>query len=204
MIDTMDLAKYFLSINPTLKVGNYDNNVKLNKLLYFSSLMYFSVFNKNLINSKFERWDNGPVLRDVYKEFRYKDLISNSECTLDIVSPEEKKIIQIINFIYGDKTSKELSEETHKHNIWIDASQNEHLDFQRIDLSIVNYMQSLYSIYQNFEFENLHKEIINGNTYFYFDDIDLSSENYFSTLQNVGPTEFPIFVELLDGELVFS
>lgn len=204
MIDTMDLAKYFLSINPTLKVGNYDNNVKLNKLLYFSSLMYFSVFNKNLINSNFERWDNGPVLRDVYKEFRYKDLVSNSECTLDVGSPEEKKIIQIINFIYGDKTSKELSEETHKHNIWIDASQNEYLDFQRIDLSIVNYMQSLYSIYQNFEFEKLHKEIINGNTYFYFDDIDLSSENYLSVLQNVGPTEFPIFVELLDGELVFS
>lgn len=204
MVDTMDLAKYFLSINPALKVGNYDNNVKLNKLLYFSSLMYFSVFNENLINSNFERWDNGPVLRDVYKEFRYKDLISNSECTPDVVSPKEKKIIQIINFIYGDKTSKELSEETHQHNIWKDASKNENLDFQKIDSSIVNYMESLYSIYQNFEFENLHKEIINGNTYLYFDDIDLSSENYLSTLQNIGPTEFPIFLELLDGELVFS
>lgn len=110
MIDTMVLAKYVLSINPDLRVGNYDNNLKLNKLLYFSSLMYFSVFKENLINNSFERWDNGPVIRDVYKEFRYNDLISNSECETNIVSDKEKTIIQIVNFIYGNKTSNELSE----------------------------------------------------------------------------------------------
>ena len=97
MIDTMVLAKYVLSINPDLKVGNYDNNLKLNKLLYFSSLMYFSVFKENLINNSFERWDNGPVIRDVYIEFRYNDLISNSECETNVVSDKEKIIIQIVN-----------------------------------------------------------------------------------------------------------
>ena len=204
MIDTMDLAKYFLSINPNLRVGNYDNNLKLNKLLYFSSLMYFSVFKENLINNYFERWNNGQVIRDVYREFRYNDLISNSECKSDAVSSKEKTIIQIVNFIYGNKTSNELSEETHLHNIWIDASQNEYLDFQKMDSSIISYMKNLYSIYQTVDFENLHKEVINGNTYLYYDDIDLSLENYLNVLQDVGSTEFPIFVELLNGELVFS
>lgn len=204
MIDTMNLAKYFLSINPNLKIGNYDNNLRLNKLLYFSSLMYFSVYKENLINGFFERWDNGPVNRDVYKEFRYNDLISNTECTIDSFSSEEKKIIQIVNFIYGSKTSNELSEETHQHNIWIEASQNEQLDFKKMASPIINYMKKLYSIYRMVDFENLHKEVINGNTYLYYDDIDLSSEKYLNILQNVGPTEVPIFIELLDGELVFS
>ena len=204
MIDTMDLAKYFLSINPGLKIGNYDNNLKLNKLLYFTSLMYFSVYKENLINTCFERWDNGPVLRDVYKEFRYNHLISHCNCTLDVVSPKEKEIIQIVNFIYGNKTSKELSEETHHHNIWIESYQNEHLDFQRMDSSIINHMQHLYSIYKNVDLENLHKEVINGNTYLYYDDIDLLVEPYLNVIQSVGPSEFPIFVELFDDELVFS
>ncbi|MCB6480056.1 DUF4065 domain-containing protein [Streptococcus parasanguinis] len=204
MIDTMNLARYFLSINPNLKIGNYDNNLRLNKLLYFSSLMYFSVYKENLINGFFERWDNGPVNRDVYKEFRYNDLISNTECTIDSFSSEEKKIIQIVNFIYGSKTSNELSEETHQHNIWIEASQNEQLDFKKMASPIINYMKKLYSIYRMVDFENLHKEVINGNTYLYYDNIDLSSEKYLNILQNVGPTEVPIFIELLDGELVFS
>lgn len=204
MIDTMVLAKYVLSINPDLKVGNYDNNLKLNKLLYFSSLMYFSVFKENLINNSFERWDNGPVIRNVYIEFRYNDLISNSECETNVVSDKEKTIIQIVNFIYGNKTSNELSEETHLHNIWRDASRNEHLDFQKLNSSIIDYMKNLYSVYQTVDFENLHKEVINGNTYLYYDDIDLTSEDYLNVLQQVGPTEFPIFLEILDGELVFS
>ena len=65
-------------------------------------------------------------------------------------------------------------------------------------------MKNLYSVYQTVDFENLHKEVINGNTYLYYDDIDLTSEDYLNVLQQVGPTEFPIFLEILDGELVFS
>ncbi|WP_077804528.1 Panacea domain-containing protein [Streptococcus mitis] len=204
MMDTIVLAKYVLSINPDLKVGNYDNNLKLNKLLYFSSLMYFSVFKENLINNSFERWDNGPVIRDVYIEFRYHDLISNSERETNVVSDKEKTIIQIVNFIYGNKTSNELSEETHLHNIWRAASRNERLDFQKLNSSIIAYMKNLYSVYQTVDLENLHKEVINRNTYLYYDDMDLTSEDYLNVIQQVAPTEFPIFLEILDGELVFS
>ena len=73
-----------------------------------------------------------------------------------------------------------------------------------MDSSIINHMQHLYSIYKNVDLENLHKEVINGNTYLYYDDIDLLVEPYLNVIQSVGPTEFPIFVELFDDELVFS
>ncbi|HHJ7489785.1 TPA: Panacea domain-containing protein, partial [Streptococcus pyogenes] len=130
MINTMNLAKCFLSLNPSLKVGNYDNNLKVNKLLYFSSLMYYSIFHENLLDENFERWDNGPVVREVYKGFRYNDLTSSTDFTDEEFNTETKSIIQIVNFIYGNKTSLELSNETHTHNIWIQASQNEILDFK--------------------------------------------------------------------------
>lgn len=205
MVNTLNLAKYFLSINPSLRVGNFDNNLKVNKLLYFASLMYYSIFQDVLIDEFFERWDNGPVVREIYKEFRYNDLISNVDCDFDEFSPDVKKIIQITNFIYGNKTSNELSAETHTHNIWIDSSKNDYLEFRKIDLSVLGYMNTLYSIYKDVDFENLNKDIINGNIYFYYDnDIDLSSEESLNEIQNISPTDFPIFVELLDGELVFS
>lgn len=205
MIDTMNLAKYFLSINPSLTVGNFDNNLKLNKLLYFSNLMYYSVFDNNLIDEDFERWDNGPVVREVYKAFRYNGLNSNTNCDSEEFSSDVKTIIQIVNFIYGNKTPIELSNETHTHNIWINAPKNAHLEFQKMDLSVIKYMKNLYSIYKEIDFENFHKDIINGNTYFYYDDeIDLSSEESLNEIQNIPPTEFPIFVELMNGELVFS
>ncbi|VGV87359.1 Uncharacterized phage-associated protein [Streptococcus pyogenes] len=104
MINTMNLAKCFLSLNPSLKVGNYDNNLKVNKLLYFSSLMYYSIFHENLLDENFERWDNGPVVREVYKGFRYNDLTSSTDFTDEEFNTETKSIIQIVNFIYGNKT----------------------------------------------------------------------------------------------------
>ena len=65
-------------------------------------------------------------------------------------------------------------------------------------------MKNLYSVYQTVDLENLHKEVINRNTYLYYDDMDLTSEDYLNVIQQVAPTEFPIFLEILDGELVFS
>lgn len=201
----MNLAKCFLSLNPSLKVGNYDNNLKVNKLLYFSSLMYYSIFHENLLDENFERWDNGPVVREVYKGFRYNDLTSSTDFTDEEFNTETKSIIQIVNFIYGNKTSLELSNETHTHNIWIQASQNEILDFKKLDPTIIKYMETLYTIYKDIEFDNLYQEVICGNHYYYFDkDIDLSSNASLAELQSIGQSEFPIFVELIDGELVFS
>lgn len=205
MINTINLAKCFLSINPGLRVGNFDNNLKVNKLLYFASLIYYSIYQEDLIDENFERWDNGPVVREVYKEFRYNNLNTQNDCDFDEFSSDIKKVIQITNFVYGNKTSNELSDETHTHNIWIQTPKNEYLEFSKINLSVKNYMKNLYLVYKDIDFKNLHKEIINGNIYFYYDDnIDLYSEESLNEIQNISSTVFPIFVELLDGEMVFS
>ncbi|HFI0114760.1 TPA: Panacea domain-containing protein [Streptococcus suis] len=205
MVNTLNLAKCFLSINPSLRVGNFDNNLKVNKLLYFASLMYFSLFNDDLIDDYFERWANGPVVREVYKEFRYNDLCYRTDCNFDEFSPDIKKIIQVTNFVYGNKTSNDLIAETHKHNIWLNASKNEHLDLKKIDPSVIGYLTNIYSIYKDIDFENLHKEVIHGNVYFYYDSgIDLTSEESLNEIKMISQNEYPIFVELIDGEMVFS
>lgn len=41
------------------------------------------------------------------------------------------KIIHVINFVYGNRTSHDLSAETHGHNIWMNASKNEYLNLKK-------------------------------------------------------------------------
>ena len=75
----VDLAKWFIYKNPNLSRGYIDENTKLNKLVYFSNLMYYSLKNENLIEDNFEHWDHGPVVREIYKSYRYGDLSSYSK-----------------------------------------------------------------------------------------------------------------------------
>ena len=95
------LAKWFMKTNPSLKNGYIDENTKLNKLLFFSSSMYYATQNENLTDEKFEKWDNGPVIRKIYTDYRYNNLSSFPDSDIVIEDDEILKILNIINRGYG-------------------------------------------------------------------------------------------------------
>jgi uncharacterized phage-associated protein len=45
-------------------------NLKLQKLLYFAYGVHLSLFNQKLFDSKIEAWQHGPVIPEVYQEFK--------------------------------------------------------------------------------------------------------------------------------------
>lgn len=45
-------------------------NLALNKILYFLHAWYLAHFNRPLIDAKIEAWEYGPVIREVYSEFK--------------------------------------------------------------------------------------------------------------------------------------
>lgn len=128
-----EISNWLLEKNPTLYFGTYDGNVVLNKLLYFSNLMYYSVYNENLIEEKFEKWTNGPVIREIYTDYRHNNCSNIKKHSNVKISPKVKTVLNIVNFVYGDLSAKSLSDETHKHSIWKEQEQNGHLDFSRIE-----------------------------------------------------------------------
>lgn len=199
-----EVAIWFLNKDKSLCNGYIDENTRLNKLLYFSSLLYFSKFGKELLDEKFERWDRGPVLKSLYKDYRYNRLGEQKFKTSKIENKEIERILNIINLIYADKTASELSEETHTHNIWLETSKNSKMEFKNISESLRKQMLNYYKLYENFDFDNIKVEKINGNK-FYYDKRNLKmTEKLLKELEMLEKMPYPQFIELIDGEVVFS
>lgn len=197
------LAKWFLNKNPNLCNGLNDENKKLNKLLYFSNLMYHAVYKKDLIEDKFEKWDNGPVIRSIYTDYRYNDLDKSQE--LPVINDEDaERILYIVNYVYGAKTATELSEESHNHSIWINPNRNENIDFYAMDKKEISLMCNLFDLYKNVDFENIKMEKINGNIYYYDKRNLVMTDEIISYLSQISGDNDPAFIENIDGEIVFS
>ena len=181
-----DLAKWFLIKNPVLRDGYIDENTKLNKLLYFSHLMSYA------------------VSREIYRAYRYEGLGCHYDDAADIINQHILKILQIVNFVYANKTARELSEETHTHSIWQEVGRNEKIIFENIAPKERNFMKCLYETYKDMDFERISMEKIGDNIYYYDkDNLDMSDE-VVEQLEKVDLQKEPIFVESIEGELVFS
>lgn len=70
MLSGNEVARWFIFHNPELASGYIDENTKINKLLYFSNLMYYCIHNEYLIKDEFVAFPNGPVV------FQYTEIIA--------------------------------------------------------------------------------------------------------------------------------
>lgn len=209
MLNAHDVAKWYIYNNPELASGYLDENTKVNKLLYFSNLMYRCVNHENLINESFVAFPNGPVVYSIYRDYRYNGL-NKLPAKDDIVelNKEQKKILDIVNFIYGNSSTKELVDESHTHSMWKNVKhlipRNPEVSFDNIDKEIVEYQRALYKTYSEVDFSVLKKEKINSNIYYYYSDTFELTEDIIEKLADIERTNEPMFLEIIDGELVVS
>ena len=93
------------------------DEMKLQKLLYFSQRETFAILNQPLFNEVFEGWKYGPVSREVRTVFTEDGINAQTE---DIKS-ESKYIINNIIQEYGVLASWKLSALTHKETSWLNS-----------------------------------------------------------------------------------
>ena len=93
------------------------DEMKLQKLLYFSQRETFAILNHPLFNEVFEGWKYGPVSREVRTVFTEDGINAQTE---DIKS-ESKYIINNIIQEYGALASWKLSALTHKETSWLNS-----------------------------------------------------------------------------------
>ena len=93
------------------------DEMKLQKLLYFSQRETFAILNQPLFNEVFEGWKYGPVSREVRTVFTEDGVNAQTE---DIKS-ESKYIINNIIQEYGALASWKLSALTHKETSWFNS-----------------------------------------------------------------------------------
>ena len=93
------------------------DEMKLQKLLYFSQRETFAILNQPLFNEVFEGWKYGPVSREIRTVFTEDGINAQTE---DIKS-ESKYIINNIIHEYGALASWKLSALTHKETSWLNS-----------------------------------------------------------------------------------
>lgn len=98
--------------------GEYIDEMKLQKLLYFSQRESLAILNKPMFSERFEGWKYGPVSREVRTYFTQEDGIQTY--TEDIKS-ENKYIVNNVILEYGSLASWKLSEMTHKEISWLNS-----------------------------------------------------------------------------------
>lgn len=194
------IAKWFLLKNPSLLKGGIDENLKLNTLLCFSNLMYLSVYKEKLIDDKFEKFEGYPVVKSVYDEYQYNNLCESVDDKPTILDKKILQILEINNFVFGDFS---LSEPTEIYKLTETENEDE-IDFRNIPQDLKEFMVNLYNLYKDYDFDNIGIELVNGNKYIYFKDELELTEDILNQLKAIEKQNTTTFIEMIDGELVFS
>lgn len=115
-------------------IGYRLDHIKLQKLLYFFSVEYFKRNQKLPFMQKIEKWKLGPVVREVYREYKINGSSAITKPTTGLkfeegrftiqaieneeLRPEDDEILDFIIDQYGNRDSFELVELTHQEEAW--------------------------------------------------------------------------------------
>ncbi len=125
------IAKYFLfkDKNKVLFNNNvvennnrksYEGNIRLNKYLFFSQVVYLAKYGKKLFNDDFIAYENGPVIKSIVNSY---PLMSVRREEVDL--PENiKTFLDKIYDSLKNASYKELIEISHEDPEWIKLSHN--------------------------------------------------------------------------------
>jgi len=121
MSSALNIAKYLLTLVKQDE-GDTLSNLKLQKLLYYIQGYYIAFFDKPIFDDEIEAWDLGPVVSDVYSNFKEfgNKCISTDNLKFDIsmLTEEDRNFVNKIFSIYNDYSASSLVDMTHQEDPW--------------------------------------------------------------------------------------
>lgn len=105
-------------------------NLKLQKLLYYASGIYYLYKKSNLIKEDFVAWKHGPVIKEMYYKYNSNGAkeIQHNRKSRTKIDDETQEILEKMYAKYSQYTAEELSNMTHKENPWKKTSRNKIID----------------------------------------------------------------------------
>lgn len=135
-----EIAKYFIYLASKKVIGENNEregltNLKLQKILYLAQAYYLSKLNKPLFKNKIEAWTYGPVIPDVYHQYKRKGnqplvvVSDNSE-----IHQDDKVVLEKIWDSFGGYSTSKLVDITHSHTPWKEAfeTSSKNISFESI------------------------------------------------------------------------
>lgn len=138
--DALTVANYI--VHHALTRKNDISHLKLQKILYFIEAHYLVEHGRSLIAEQFEKWKLGPVVPEVYHEYKtfgsrpitrvpsihsikYIEEKDDFEFSVKKFDPDsveiktcDKTFIERITDLYIEEDAYDLVEKTHKHKLW--------------------------------------------------------------------------------------
>lgn len=103
---------------------------KLQKLVYYAYAWVLILMNENeddldikLFDSRIEAWIHGPLLPELYHEYRGKSMIPQKS-SVPCFDEDIEDIMEQVWDVYGIYTGNQLESITHKESPWIEARGN--------------------------------------------------------------------------------
>lgn len=178
----INVAKWFLQNNDTLCVSTRESNLKLQKLVYYAQCMHLAVFETPLYTEKIQAWENGPVVREVYDQYRYQELGCKAMRDESVkINGLQEDVLRVVNILYGSKTADELVNLTHNEGPW---KEKEELVRYRINPEIeVNRIKEYYAclkdVFEAFSDYSVveHQYKSGSNTFTFQEGTELSQDD---------------------------
>lgn len=149
----MDIARY--AINYCIDLGKPISNLKLQKILYYIQAAFLVEKGAPCFEEPISRWRHGPVVVDVYDQFKrfigekidekqdkYIDYELDNDLNLQIVSKRfypdvikenDRKLIDSVIEGLIDIKAWDLVQRTHEEEPWITTQQNKEIELELIE-----------------------------------------------------------------------
>jgi uncharacterized phage-associated protein len=185
MAQAIDVANWFINNNSDISKSDLDGHLKLQKLLYYSQAMHLVINEQQpLFNSRIEAWEKGPVVPSIYRLYTHHELVRDALMDSNYlfnINGTQRKILEIVNHVYGDLSSDELVEQTHLEDPW---AKKEDLAMIRANPPFSNdelfnyykYLADLYEAYSETDFETYKTISIDGIKFSYEGELELTGD----------------------------
>ena len=148
MKSALDVACYFLR-RLDREAGDTISTLKLQKLIYYAQAWSLVFRNKPLFYQDIEAWMSGPVVRDVwneYKDYHYRDIPPPDGVDAEF-DEQETEVLEEVWSAYGELSARHLQELTQSETPWLNARRG--LEPAQKSSNVISY-EDMKSYYVNF------------------------------------------------------
>lgn len=146
------IAKWFCSQGIVENADSIDGNMKIQKLLFFSQLIYMAKHNGDtMFDENFNAFKNGVVLEAVRKNYKnnYETEFKNIQAEKLNIEAEILEVLNLTKEIFGDASAQELSELSHEFNVWNKFyEKSKRFGLHKTSLSIIPYEELKKELYR--------------------------------------------------------
>ncbi|MDD5327181.1 MAG: DUF4065 domain-containing protein [Phycisphaerae bacterium] len=134
-LTAQQIADYFLSLVDE-DCGDSLSNLKLQKLLYYAQGFHLAMYGEPLFDDPIEAWRYGPVVVDIYHNYKANDnkpLPVPENIDLSLYSKKVKHLLNDVYEIYGQFSALKLANLTHEEAPWKSTDLNSIISHEEME-----------------------------------------------------------------------